>query len=172
MWARRSGAPVRAKSYRTSWRWRLPLGVVAGLVVVTGAVSIASASSSGGGREGRTLRFRTTVVSSSVNDAGHGGVADVTAVLFSLQTSSGAAAGQGLVSCVRVTLTDNLCHAAFTLPDGQIDAQAEIPMPAPTFTAAITGGTGAFEGASGHVDNVTVAPGVIDRTFHLLLPRD
>jgi hypothetical protein len=29
-------------------------------------------------------------------------------------------------------------------------------------------GTGAFEGVSGHIDNLRVAPGVIDRTFHLL----
>ena len=41
-------------------------------------------------------------------------------------------------------------------------------MAATTLTAAITGGTGAFEGVSGQIDNVRVAPGVIDRTFHLL----
>jgi hypothetical protein len=168
MWARRLGAPARAKSYRASWRWRLLVGAVAGLVVVTGAVSIASAS--GGGHEGRTLRFRTTVVSSSVNDAGHGGVADVTAVLFSMQRPNGAVAGQGWVSCVNILATDQLCHAAFVLAGGQIEAQAEIPMAATTFTAAITGGTGAFEGVSGQIDNVRVAPGVVDRTFHLL-PR-
>jgi hypothetical protein len=70
--------------------------VVAGLVVIGGAVSIASASSRGAGAEkGRTLRFRTTVVSSSVKDAGHAGVADVTAVLFSLQTASGPRPGRG-----------------------------------------------------------------------------
>jgi hypothetical protein len=32
------------------------------------------------------------------------------------------------------------------------------------------GGTGAFEGVAGQIVNVRVAPGVIDRTFHLL-PR-
>ena len=104
-----------------------------------------------------------------MNDAGHGGVADVTAVLFSLQMPSGAAAGQGWVSCVNILATDQLCHAAFVLADGQIEAQAH-PMAARTFTAAITGGTGAFAGVSRQIDNVRVAPGVIDRTFHLL-PR-
>jgi len=69
---------------------------------------------------------------------------------------------------VNILATDQLCHAAFVLRGGQIEAQAEIPMAATTFTAAITGGTGAFEGASGHIDNVRVAPGVVDRTFHLL----
>jgi hypothetical protein len=157
---------MRAESYRASWRWRLLVAVIAGLVVVTGVVSVAAASSQGD--KGRTLRFRTTVVSSSVNDAGHGGVADVTAVLFSMQRADGSTAGQGWVSCVNILATDQLCHAAFVLSGGQIQAQAEIPMAATTFTAAITGGTGVFEGVSGHIDNVRVAPGVVDRTFHLL----
>jgi len=172
MWAHRRGAPTRAESYRASWRWRLGVAVVAGLVVVTGAVSIASASARGGGDDkGRILRFRTTVVSSSVNDAGHSGVADVTALLFSMQRADGSTAGQGWVSCVNILATDQLCHAAFVLAGGQIQAQAEIPLAATTFTAAITGGTGAFEGVSGHIDNLRVAPGVVDRTFHLLGPH-
>lgn len=170
MWARRRGALARAESYRANWRWRLLVAVVAGLVVVTGAVSVASASGRGGDDKGRTLRFRTTVVSSSVNDAGHGGVADVTALLFSMQRADGSTAGQGWVSCVNILATEQLCHAAFVLSGGQIQAQAEIPVAATTFTAAITGGTGAFEGVSGQIDNVRVAPGVVDRTFHLL-PR-
>jgi hypothetical protein len=152
------------------WRWRLMVGVVAALLVVTGAVSIASASSGGGRDGGRTLRFRTTVVSSSVNDAGHGGVADVSAVLFAMQRPDGSAAGQGWISCVTIAAGNDLCHGAFVLANGQIEAQAQIPMAGATFTAAITGGTGAFEGVSGQIVNVRVAPGVIDRTFHLL-PR-
>jgi hypothetical protein len=123
--------PARAESYRASWRWRLLVAVVAGLVVVTGVVSVASASARGAGDDkGRTLRLRTTVVSSSVNDAGHGGVADVTALLFSMQRSDGSTAGQGWVSCVNILATDQLCHAAFVLSGGQIQAQAEIRMAA------------------------------------------
>jgi hypothetical protein len=65
MWTRRPRAG-RAQSHLASWRWRLTVGVVAALVVVAGAVSIASASSGDRGRDGRrTLQFRTTVVSSS-----------------------------------------------------------------------------------------------------------
>jgi hypothetical protein len=97
-------------------------------------------------------------------------VADVTALLFTMQRSDGSTAGQGWVSCVNILATDQLCHAAFVLSGGQIQAQAEIPMAATTFTAAITGGTGAFAGVSGEIDNIRVAPGVVDRTFHLL-PR-
>ena len=158
MWTHGPRAAGRAQSHRVSWRWRLLVGVVAGLLVVTGAVSVASASSSGGGRDGgRTLQFRTTLVSSSINDAGHGGVADVTALLFSMQRPDGTTAGQGWISCVNILATDQLCHAAFVLANGQIQAQAEIPMAATTFTAAITGGTGAFEGVSGQIVNVRVA---------------
>ena len=136
MWTHGPRAAGRAELHPTSWRWRLLVGVVAALLVVTGAVSVASASSSGGGRDwGRTLQFRTTVVSSSINDAGHGGVADVTAVLFSMQRPDGTTAGQGWISCVNILATDQLCHAAFVLANGQIQAQAEIPMAATTFTA-------------------------------------
>jgi hypothetical protein len=106
----------------------------------------------------------------SVNDAGHGGVADVSAVLFAMQRPDGSAAGQGWISCVTIAAGNDLCHGAFVLANGQIDAQAQIPMAGTTFTAAITGGTGAFEGVSGQIVNVRVAPGVIDRTFYLL-PR-
>ena len=92
----------------------------------------------------------------------------MTALLFSMQRPDGSTAGQGWVSCVNILATEQLCHAEFVLRGGQIQAQAEIPMAAPTFTAAITGGTGAFEGVSGQIDNVRVAPGVVDRTFHLM----
>jgi hypothetical protein len=173
MRAHRASAAGRAETHRAGWTRPMTVAVVAVLFAVTGAVSIASASPGDGGREqGRTLQFRTTVVSSSVNDAGHGGVADVTALLFAMQTPEGAAAGQGWISCVNILATDQLCHAAFVLANGQIQAQAEIPMAAQTFTAAITGGTGAFEGVSGQIVNVRVAPGVIDRTFHLLPRHD
>ena len=171
MRAQHPNAAGGRQSQRASWRWRLMAGVVAALVVVTGVVSIASASSShGGGEAGRTLRFRTTLVSSAVNDAGHGGVADVSALRFSLQRRDGGAAGEAWISCVIMAGGVQLCHGAFVLANGQIEAQVATPMTATTFTAAITGGTGAFEGANGQIDNLVVAPGVIDRTFHLL-PR-
>ena len=121
---------------------------------------------------GRGLRFRTTLVSSAVNDAGHGGVANVSALRFSVQRRDGSAAGEAWISCVVMVANEQLCHGAFVLANGQIEAQVATPMTAATFTAAITGGTGAFEGAKGQIDNVVVAPGVIDRTFHLLPRHD
>lgn len=172
MRAQHPDAAGRARP-QTSWRWRLMAGVVAALVVVGGVVSIASASSGrGGGAAGRTLRFRTTLVSSAVNDAGHGGVANVSALRFSVQRRDGSAAGEAWISCVVMVANEQLCHGAFVLANGQIEAQVATPMTAATFTAAITGGTGAFEGAKGQIDNVVVAPGVIDRTFHLLPRHD
>jgi hypothetical protein len=96
------------------------VGVLAAVLVATGAVSIASASSGSGGREdGRTLWFRTTLVSSAVNDAGHDGVADVSAVRFSMQRRDGSAAGQGWISCVTIVASHDLCHGAFVLANGQ-----------------------------------------------------
>ena len=176
----------RTESPKGRWTWPATVAVMAALFVLSGAVSVAAATprwswppgwpSDGGRRQGQgqggTLQFRTTLTSSSVNDAGNGGAANVTALLFSMQTPSGAAAGQGWISCVNILPADQLCHAAFVLADGQIQAQAEIPMAARTFTAAITGGTEAFEGVSGEIVNVRVAPGVVDRTFHLLLRLD
>lgn len=94
----------------------------------------------------------------------------MSALRFSVQRRDGSAAGEAWISCVIREATQQLCHGAFVLANGQIEAQVATPMTAPTFTAAITGGTGAFEGVSGEIDNVVVAPGVIDRTFHLL-PR-
>jgi hypothetical protein len=112
MRAEHPSAANRARSQPAGWRWRLLVGVVAALVVVTGVVSIASASSGRGGGAGeRTLRFRTTLVSSAVNDAGH-------------------------------------LHRGDHRRDG------------------------AFAGANGQIDKVVVAPGVIDRTFHLLPRHD
>lgn len=171
MRAEHPSAAGRTRLQRASWRWRFLVGVVAALVVVTGVVSIASASS-GRGESGRTLWLRTTLVSSAVNDAGHGGVANVSALRFSLQRRDGSAAGEAWISCVIMEATQQLCHGAFVLANGQIEAQVAISMTATTFTAAITGGTGAFEGVSGQIDNVVVAPGVIDRTFHLLARHD
>jgi hypothetical protein len=42
---------------------------------------------------------------------------------------------------------------------------------ATSFTAPITGGSGVYEGVSGHIDNKLASPGVIDRTFQLIFPK-
>ena len=147
-----------------------------GAAAVTGLASLpiagaAFASSSGPGTHDmvQVLRFRTVGVSSVVNDAGHGGPGDVVAILFDVRTLSGAEAGKAYISCTAVTADVTLCHAAFVLAGGQIEAQVANGM-ATRFTAAVTGGTGTYAGVTGQIRNVVSAPGVIDRTFYLIPP--
>jgi hypothetical protein len=56
------------------------------------------------------------------------------------------------------------------LPDGQIEGSRHTHDRA-TFTAAIIGGTSAYNGATGHVDNTRSPDGIVDRTIHLLARR-
>src|SRR5215472_5011036 len=116
------------------------------------------------------LRFHTVVISSKVNDAGLGGPANLAANFFDVQTPGGAQAGKAYISCTVITTHEELCHAGFVLAGGQIEAQAAIRMTAAKFTAAITGGTGKYQGVTGQIRNVVTAPGVIDRTFYLTQP--
>ena len=55
------------------------------------------------------------------------------------------------------------------LAGGQIEAQVSNGMAEEVY-AAITGGTGKYEGVTGQIHNVVSGPGVIDRTFHLIWP--
>jgi hypothetical protein len=147
---------------------------IAAVVAVAAATlaSTAAFASAGPDRrgDGSVLRFRTVLTSSAVNDAGHGGPGDVVALQFDVRTRTGDSVGQAHISCTVVTADVQLCHAGFVLARGQIEAQISVSMAATTFTAAVIGGTGAYEGATGQIVNVVTAPGVIDRTFHLIRP--
>jgi len=108
-----------------------------------------------------------------VNSAGHGGPGDVVALVFNVRTPGGAEAGKAYASCtfVRGPGPVALCHVAFVLKGGQIDAQGPITFgPAPRFTAAVTGGTGIYNGVTGQNRNVGTPSGVIDQTFFLIHP--
>lgn len=94
------------------------------------------------------------------------------ALQFDLQKPGGADVGTAHISCTIVTPDVQLCHAGFVLANGQIEAQASIPLAATTFMAAIVGGTGAYEGVTGEIRNVVSAPGVIERTFFLARPHE
>jgi hypothetical protein len=146
------------------------VGVALALVVAAGAAFGSPGSRPRDG--GRTLRFHTVLVSSAVNDAGHGGPGNVIALIFDVQTPQGAEAGKAQISCTVFTPDVQLCHAGFVLADGQIEAQASIPQAGTTFTAAIIGGTGAYDGVTGQIQNIRQAPGVIDRIFYLISPED
>jgi hypothetical protein len=55
------------------------------------------------------------------------------------------------------------------LNGGQIDAMGTLADTATTFTVAIIGGTGIYEGVTGQILNVQTASG-IDLTFHIIRP--
>jgi hypothetical protein len=145
------------------------VGAVVGTMALL-ATSEASASSSSRPSRHQRLELHTVVLSSATNGAGHGGPGDVIALHFDVRNTKGAHAGTADISCTVVTADVQLCHAGFVLADGQIEAQASIPMTATTFDAAVIGGTGAYRGVTGEVSNIVTAPGVIDRTFELSHP--
>jgi hypothetical protein len=163
----KTGAPLRRSTRRTL---AACAALAACAVAAALGLAIAANASAGTGDDGpRVIHLHTVLVSSTVNPAGNGGVADVVAALFSVTTPSGQT-GHADISCTNFPGGEQLCHAAFVLPDGQLDAQAAIPEAAPAFTAAIIGGTGAYNGATGHIDNTRNPGGIIDRTIYLL-PR-
>lgn len=58
----------------------------------------------------------------------------------------------------------------FVLKGGQIDAQAPIRPTARSFTGAVIGGTGIYEGVTGQNTSVSTPSGVLDQTFFLIHP--
>jgi hypothetical protein len=151
-----------------SRRWlHVLIAVTVLLCAVTASVFVTSATSAGRSSRSRTIHLQTTLVSATRNAAGLGGAGDVVANLNSFQTSSGTT-GHADIICQIFPNSEQECLASFVFANGQIDASAAITLPATSFTAPITGGSGAYEGVSGHIDNKVVSPGVIDRTFHLI----
>jgi hypothetical protein len=118
----------------------------------------------------QVLSLQTVFVSLAVNHAGHGGPGDVTAVVFDVQTPSGAKAGKAYISCTTATASVSLCHAAYVLKGGQIDVQVAIPDTRARYNLAVTGGTGIYAGVTGQVRSVETGPRTADRTFHLIRP--
>jgi hypothetical protein len=144
------------------------------LVIVASVVVGSSASSADAkhGHEGLSIHIITTLVPpAAVNAAGNGGPGDVVDTVVTFTAPDGQA-GHADVSCTNFSNGEQLCHAAFVFTDGQIDAQVAVAPTTTTFAAAIIGGTGAYEGASGQIVNVRTAPGVVDRTFHVLRGED
>jgi hypothetical protein len=117
------------------------------------------------------LHLRAHFVDAASNDAGHGGPGDLLAALFDIRTASGAAAGTESVSLLAIPQHQQLAQSVFVLKGGQIDAMVSVVETATRFTAAITGGTGIYEGASGQIRNVELPSGDIDLTFELILPE-
>ncbi len=164
--------PSEGRKSRRRARWVLFAALLSALVLSAGAVSAASANGSGPARV-RTIHIVTTLTSAATNSAGLGGPGDVIAQVFTFEVSPGVT-GHIDASSTIVSATEQLSHVAFVFPDGQIDAQAGITLPPTKFTAAVIGGTLAYKGVGGQVVNVVISrtPLTIDRTIHLIYPRD
>lgn len=143
------------------------VGAAVGLLV--GGIATASANS-GTNLDTRVIHLQTKLASATNNSAGLGGAGDVIANLNLFTTSTGVT-GHADITCQIFPNSEQECVASFVFPNGMINASAAITLPLTRFTAPITGGSGFFEGVSGHIDNVIVSPGVIDRTLHLIFPR-
>jgi hypothetical protein len=150
---------------------RIVIAAITGIFVVSASAVALASTASGSAPRGHRIHIVTVLTSSATNSAGLGGPGDVVAQVFSFQLASGAA-GHIDASVQLVSTSEQLSHVAFVFPRGQIDAQAAIALPPTNFTAAITGGTGAYEGVGGEVVNTVISrtPLTIDRTLHLIYP--
>jgi hypothetical protein len=117
----------------------------------------------------QVLQLHADFVTAANNSAGHGGPGDVLAALFAIRTPSGAKAGKELVSLAAIPQHQSLGHSTFVLKGGQIDAMGAVADTATTFTVAIIGGTGIYEGVTGQIRNVESSSG-IDLTFYIIPP--
>jgi hypothetical protein len=118
----------------------------------------------------QVLRLRAVFVNGALNSAGHGGPGDVQALLLDVRTLSGAKVGKETVSCTVMPQHQSLCHSAFVLHGGQIDAMASVSDTATRFTAAIIGGTGIYDGVTGQIRNLESPPGVFKLRFQIIRP--
>lgn len=151
------------------------LAAVAAAICIALGVTIAAASSAraGGSDKVHKIHIVTTLTSAVTNSAGLGGPGDVVAQVFLFEVSPGVT-GHIDASVQFVSSSEVLSHVAFVFPQGQIDAQAAITQPPTSFTAAVTGGSEAFEGVSGQVVNTVISrtPLTIDRTLYLIYPDE
>jgi hypothetical protein len=160
-------------------RSRFALTVVASLIVAVGAGAIASAQP--GGRAHGPQPFTVSQVTSQQRflpaDAGSSELALGDRLVFS-STLSGAKRGTDGGVCTVTNVIDapaftGIYHCSVTaeFADGQITGQALVRSTAgnnpPRFAIAVTGGTGAYAGASGHVAVETISRGRANLTFWL-----
>jgi hypothetical protein len=153
-----------------------PRTAVVATAVITGLASLGAAgaafasSSTPRANDGvQVLRLHADFVSAVSNDAGHGGPGDLLAALFAIRTPNGARVGKESVSLLAIPGHQQLAHSVFVLKGGQIDAMVSVAETATKFTAAIIGGTGIYEGATGQIRNVESASG-IDLTLYIIRP--
>ena len=143
------------------------------LVVAAGVAAVAAVLAAGGSAQApgtRTLTFRETDRGSTFGIVDNPprsrrtrqgsptrvSAGDTVAISQRLVQGSGPATGTIHVSCTATTGRAQrfdravfVCHATTTLPDGTIALEAALRFGDQGVTAAVTGGTGAYEGARG-----------------------
>ena len=148
-------------------RKKLILSATLAVLLAVASVSLASATDNNGGNDNaRVLNLTATTVQQADLDLGKSGLSLGDRFVFS-DDITGDATGTDGGDCVIVQLdpkdateatvksVTQQCVVTLSLPDGQITGQGLITFTntpsQPSFTVAITGGTGEFRGAGGEV---------------------
>jgi hypothetical protein len=160
-------------------RSRFALTIVASLIVAVGAGAIASAESPGKaqGRHPFTVSEVTAQQKFLPVDPSSSALGLGDRLVFS-DTLSGDKAGTDGGVCTVVNVIDGPaftgvyhCNVTAEFADGQITGQALVLSTAGNnpahFDIAVTGGTGAYDGATGHVSVETIDRGHANLTFWL-----
>jgi hypothetical protein len=147
------------------------------LAVLTVAIlAFGPAAASAAGKHHRALRLTGTQIDSTFLDLGDSDLSLGDELVFSeTLTRRGRDVGEDGGTCTVTDITgyDSFmanCVVTFALRRGQITAQGLIAFEEETIpdaTLAITGGTGAYRGASGEVDYHQVSGAVSKYTLHL-----
>ncbi len=146
------------------------------LLVAAAAVAIfAVASASGDAKKDkgktRTFELEQTVTSIQQVDNPPSGPSpgDLLVLTQNGTSEDGDQLATSQVFCVVITPPKAECTATTIFGDGQISATGPVdPTESAPQLVAITGGTGAFEGAKGSIEIRNVGPGQSDSTFHLV----
>jgi Allene oxide cyclase barrel like domain len=134
---------------------------VCGAAVLLGALAVVPLAAAGGAGD-RDLRFRATQTQFVALDNGAPGssLGDVTVYADEFTDAAGRSVGRDGGTCTTTTMLDSGafsadCLATLVLERGEITVHGEVTFASPTdlppFTTAITGGTGAYQGASGEL---------------------
>lgn len=135
---------------------------VCGAALLVGALGAVVPLAAAGGAPDRDLRFRATQTQFAALDNGPSGssLGDVIVYADDFTDDAGRRVGRDGGTCITTTMLDGGafsadCVATLVLQRGEITVHGEVTFASPTdlppFTTAITGGTGAYQGAAGEL---------------------
>jgi len=160
-------------------RGKFGLAAAAALVLAIGSITVAFAASSGRGSADHREVIR--LVAKNIEDLNldfgkKGFSAGDQEVVADRLFRGGKRVGEdgGVCQTVRATQASaaQQCVLTLSLPKGQITTQGLVtstPAGPGTFVLAITGGTGAYKTAHGHMEVTATSTGEVPLTLHLIL---